>query len=80
MMISTSLWWTRKTIVELLSYQVWATNQPCVALDYIGNGHVGDDGNAGDHIGIGHVDGNGSGGGNATRDSIDNGGIGNQKW
>ena len=59
-------------MVELLSYQVWATNQPCVALD-----HVGNDGNAGDQIGIGHVDGNGSGGGNATCDSNYNGGIGN---
>ena len=28
-MVWTSLWWTRNTIVELLSYQVWATNQPC---------------------------------------------------
>ena len=27
-MISTSLRLTRKTIVELASYQVWATNQP----------------------------------------------------
>ena len=51
-------------MVELVSYQVWATNQPCVLLDYIGNGNLGVHGNAND-------------GGNATRDSNDhNGGIG----
>ena len=40
-MVSTSLWWTRNTIVELLSYQVWATNQPCKMAILIYNGGIG---------------------------------------